>query len=350
MAIWAAVVGVLGGAAINSSGSAAAKKGNKLAGSALKKANKKVNETLAPYSSVGESSLYRLASLMGIEGYRTEAEIAYTKFLATKPTPPGFIGANAGGINKLIDEHPARQLLGDDGASIAAGLGPPGSQILTPITSSIFDRNDKDKEAAARARAKKRRIALAAYNTELSTWQTESDRLKGDFDKSMVGYSPGKARSDYLQSTPGYNFRFDEGLRALDASGSSRGDLLSGQATKGKIEYGQNLASQEFGAEFSRLMSLSGIGQNAASIKANAAVGAGSGLANLASLQGQQGQQTASNYNDLLQGGLQNYAYLSNRDNNNRGSSFNSNTLDISPVTNSFNDFNRSSEEVLGKY
>jgi len=57
--------------------------------------------------------------------------------------------------------------------------------------------------------------------------------------------------ADY-QADPGYSFRLTEGLDALDKSAAARGGLLSGRTLKGAQRYGQDLASQEYGAAYGR--------------------------------------------------------------------------------------------------
>jgi hypothetical protein len=57
--------------------------------------------------------------------------------------------------------------------------------------------------------------------------------------------------SDF-QADPGYAFRLNEGLRALDRTASARGGLLSGGALKAATNYGQNAASQEYTNAFNR--------------------------------------------------------------------------------------------------
>lgn len=49
-----------------------------------------------------------------------------------------------------------------------------------------------------------------------------------------------------LENDPGYKFRQQEGVNALDASASARGRLLSGAQQRAVSRYGQDLASQEF--------------------------------------------------------------------------------------------------------
>lgn len=77
-----------------------------------------------------------------------------------------------------------------------------------------------------------------------------------------------------FQADPGYQFRMQQGLQALQGSAAARGGLLSGAALKGIEQYGQGLASQEYqsafdrrmqeqNARFGRLASLAGLGQQA---------------------------------------------------------------------------------------
>ena len=77
------------------------------------------------------------------------------------------------------------------------------------------------------------------------------------------------------------------GLEALDRSAASRGGLLSGNALRGAVQYGQELGSQEYTNAFNRyqaerqarlgpLQSLTGMGQTTA----NTIGGMGSSYAN----------------------------------------------------------------------
>lgn len=57
---------------------------------------------------------------------------------------------------------------------------------------------------------------------------------------------------DQFQADPGYQFRMDEGMRALEGSAAARGGLLSGAAMKAIQKYGQGVASQEYGNAYGR--------------------------------------------------------------------------------------------------
>jgi len=77
-----------------------------------------------------------------------------------------------------------------------------------------------------------------------------------------------------FQQDPGYAFRMQEGMKALERSAAARGGLLSGGMLRGAQQYGQGLASQEYMNAFNRyqaernarlnpLQSLAGVGQTA---------------------------------------------------------------------------------------
>jgi hypothetical protein len=79
--------------------------------------------------------------------------------------------------------------------------------------------------------------------------------------------------ADFNQD-PGYQFRMDQGQKALEASAAARGGVLSGGALKAISQYGQDYASGEYSnaynrfnndqtTRFNRLSALAGTGQTA---------------------------------------------------------------------------------------
>ncbi len=88
--------------------------------------------------------------------------------------------------------------------------------------------------------------------------------LEGQIAQSQQG--GGEAGPDYsaFYKSPGYQFRQDEGIRAIDRSASARGQLMSGGTLRELQRYGQGLASSEFGNYANRLASMAGLGQSAA--------------------------------------------------------------------------------------
>lgn len=89
---------------------------------------------------------------------------------------------------------------------------------------------------------------------------------------------------------PSYQFRLNQGTQNLNASAAARGLMGSGQNMKDVTDYGQQAASQEYGAAYGRFMNnqntaynrlagLAGVGQTATSGADAAAGAAGSGIA-----------------------------------------------------------------------
>lgn len=123
---------------------------------------------------------------------------------------------------------------------------------------------------------------------------------------------------------PGYQFRMDQGVEALDKSAAARGRLLSGAQQKGVTDYAQNMASQEYANAYAReanqkarkynmLSSLSGQGQSSAARQAGAtgqlAQESSNIMSNMGNAQAQsayaQGQARAGAYQGMAQSGNQ---------------------------------------------
>jgi len=90
-----------------------------------------------------------------------------------------------------------------------------------------------------------------------------------------------------FQQDPGYQFRMNEGMKALQASAAARGNLGGGATLKALTRYGQDVASQEYqnaynrfydqqDRSYNRLASLAGVGQTTSS----QLMGAGQNMAN----------------------------------------------------------------------
>ncbi|MCR9215306.1 MAG: hypothetical protein NXI13_16435 [Proteobacteria bacterium] len=109
-----------------------------------------------------------------------------------------------------------------------------------------------------------------------------------------------------FQAYPGYQWRVDQGIQALDRSAASRGRLQSGAQQKAITDFGQNAASIEYGNYVNQLNNLAGIGQLTTSqvnqAGANAAANQGNAI-----LQG--GNARASGYQNqsgIINNALQN--------------------------------------------
>ena len=88
-------------------------------------------------------------------------------------------------------------------------------------------------------------------------------------------------------ASPGYQFRFDEGQRGINANRAASGSLQSGDALRSLTRYGQDYASNEFNTQLNQLFSVAGLGQTA--------TGQGNALAGQYGAQVGQNNQNASN-------------------------------------------------------
>lgn len=92
-----------------------------------------------------------------------------------------------------------------------------------------------------------------------------------------------------FQTTPGYQFRKQQGIDAIDASAATRGGLMSGRTLQDLTAFGDGIASQEYGSHMQRLAGLADMGMGAAGMQAtagnNAAAGVGNALANIGNAQ-----------------------------------------------------------------
>lgn len=155
-------------------------------------------------------------------------------------------------------------------------------------------------KSAANTQAGATRDATAAQERmfERQVELQEPWRLAGEkaLNQLSTGIEPGGeftknfSMADYT-ADPGYAFRLNEGIKALDRSAAARGGLLSGAQLKGITDYGQNAASQEYQNAFNRyqinranrlqpLQSLAGVGQTATNTLTGAAGQLGQNIGN----------------------------------------------------------------------
>lgn len=110
-----------------------------------------------------------------------------------------------------------------------------------------------------------------------------------------------------LASDPSYQFRLQEGQRALQSGAAANGNLLSGAAQKALMKYGHNMASQEYANAYNRARdtystnfnannTLAGYGLNAANNISGYRADLGTQSANVYGNAGQNLAQMANNY------------------------------------------------------
>lgn len=90
------------------------------------------------------------------------------------------------------------------------------------------------------------------------------------------GPSPYQLAFDNYRNSTGYQFRMGQGMNALNTGYAARGLLNSGAAQKAALQYGQNIASAEFGNYLGALGNQQGVGLSAG----NALAGVSTNYAN----------------------------------------------------------------------
>jgi len=145
-------------------------------------------------------------------------------------------------------------------------------------------------------------------------------------DPNFGKYARDFSMADY-QADPGYAFRMDQGMKALQNSAAARGLLSSGSTLKGITDYSQGAASQEYGNAYNRyqtnranqlnpLQSLMGAGQSSANTLTGAAGQLGQGLAQGAAATGAANasayMNTGNALSNALSGGLNTYMGYNN--------------------------------------
>jgi len=164
----------------------------------------------------------------------------------------------------------------------------------------------KGAKKAAKAQVQMGREALALQDRmfqqgreDLAPWRQAGGQAIG---QGLAMLQPGYNHT----TSPGYQFRFGEGQRAVEGSAASRGMLMSGGTLKDLTRFGQGVAAQDFNDQFNRTMSVASGGQQAATSSANAGMQMGQmGSQTL----GQIGAARASGYagqNQAMQGTLGN--------------------------------------------
>lgn len=139
---------------------------------------------------------------------------------------------------------------------------------LAGAGASIYSANkaaDAQEKAANAARTLEEK-KLAQIRGDLAPWREGGARAQGYYEDflGMNGAEASASARDMFQTSPGYDFAMDEGIRATEGGAAARGGLLSGGTLKALQARGQGLANQEYGSYLDRFLGLANMGQNSA--------------------------------------------------------------------------------------
>lgn len=137
------------------------------------------------------------------------------------------IGAIIGGVATL-----GGALLGSSNASKAAQAGVDGAKYAADIGNQQYNQTRAD----------------------MAPWRTAGAGAIGSLSAML---QPGYDHT----TSPGYQFRFGEGQRAIESSAAARGSLMSGGTLKDLARFGQGIAADDFNQSFNRTASVAAGGQ-----------------------------------------------------------------------------------------
>jgi len=257
-------VGLIGGAA-TLGGAAIASSGSRRQANAAQDVANQNNATqqnifnqqradLAPWRASGEAALVEINRRLGLGG--------------TAPaTPRQGAGPVMGGGGQTLTPT----MGGGGGGYGAGGVG--------------YDQRDVAQMAPAMAMtADKGGMVPQAMGGVLSTdGATGPQVLPGQPGTAPAGVNALDPENRYggFYASPGYQFRFDEGQRGINANRAASGMMQSGDTLRALTRYGQDYASNEYNTQLNQLFSVAGLGQTA--------TGQGNALA------GQYGAQVGAN-------------------------------------------------------
>ena len=198
-------------------------------------------------------------------------------------------------------------------ALIAASALSAGAQAYGANQAANAQRRGARRAREAYAESLRRQEeAMAPYLQGGQTSQNELLRLLGlGGDAASAGYGSMAQPfgMEQFEADPGYQFRMDEGMKALERSAAARGGLLSGGFLRGATRYGQGLASQEYMNAFNRYQAE----RRARLDPLFELYGQGAQSANaLAGYQGQYGRGAAGTYMDAANARASNYLTRTN--------------------------------------
>ena len=140
------------------------------------------------------------------------------------------------------------------GLAAAAGIGAVASIGSSLIGSSAAKSAANTQADAANRAADLQNQQYQQSRADAAPWREAGGQAIGQLsDMLKPGY-------DYTTS-PGYQFRFGEGQRAVESSAAAKGLLMSGGTLKDLTRFGQGIGAADFTDQFNRTASVAAGGQ-----------------------------------------------------------------------------------------
>lgn len=136
------------------------------------------------------------------------------------------------------------------------------------VANTSLDPADLSGDQANRALQYQKDAAEQANATQRYMYDTTRSDLQ-PWRQAGTGALSSLTKNDFMnnwQTDPGYQFRMDEGAKAINAAASARGNYNSGATMKSLARYAQDYGSNEYNnayqRQYNRLSSLAGIGNS----------------------------------------------------------------------------------------
>ena len=149
-----------------------------------------------------------------------------------------------------------------------------GGGVFGGATEALF--GDGGASDARRAQTQATNQANKYSEQAWQRQQQEMEPWKQAGLKALSGLQDGS----FFEKDPGYQFRLDEGNKAINAAMAARGNAGGGAALKELTRYGQGFASNEYQNSWNRANQLANYGNQASMSLGNFAGGYGSNMSN----------------------------------------------------------------------
>jgi hypothetical protein len=236
---------------------------------------------IAPYRNTGARALDVLSQEMGLGGPATA--LSYEDWL--KQNAPAGGAGSGGGVNPTASA--LKQGMTGAVQGLVDPVGGTVKQLKAGLTlGGLFGHKKKSSAPAAPLTPDQSAQADAQSRADYAKYLQDFQDTHATAPEGMAGDLTRDFTLADFQKDPGYQFRMDEGNKALERSAAARGGLLSGATLKATDRYNQDYASGEFSnaynrfnndrtTRFNRLSAIAGTGQtattNLASIGTNVA-------------------------------------------------------------------------------
>jgi hypothetical protein len=188
-----------------------------------------------------------------------------------------------------------------------------GGAAVLGAGASIYSgsKASKAQKQAADASVAEQRRQYDTTRADFAPWREAGSGALGLLSRAY-GINGGTPDMTAFTTSPGYQFRLNEGLRATERQASSRGLLRSGAAQKALLRYGEGQAAGEFGDWWNRLAGVAGLGQAGVSGTAAAGSNAANNISQALTAGGNARASSYANTGSAINSGINNvlFAYL----------------------------------------